>query len=160
MANFLNIGKASKYIGRSPSYLRQLEQTGALIPDEYTAGGHRRYSLETLDQFLSSLSTQGVCLTFLGIPDTDFPADYKHRLLPRLNQILMAMGFMAIEDFTPSIYEGGFYSLLPKLLTRVTGPDVTALAFANHQVLPAEAFSAVMETCLAHSVRVHFLSLQ
>lgn len=160
MTNFLNIGKASKYIGRSPSYLRQLEQTGALIPDEHTAGGHRRYSLATLDQFLSSISTQGVCLTFLGIPDTDFPADYRKTLQPRLNQTLMGMGFMALEDFTPSIYEGGFYSLLPKLLARVTDPDVTALAFANHQVLPSEAFPAVMEICLAHAVRVHFLSLQ
>lgn len=160
MTDSLNIGKASKYIGRSPSYLRQLEQSGVLLPDEHTAGGHRRYSLATLDQFLSSISTQGVCLTFLGIPDADFPAEYRKKLQPRLNQILMGMGFIALEDFTPSIYEGGFYSALPKILTRATDPDVTAIAFANHQVLPLEAFSAVMETCLAHSVRVHFLSLQ
>jgi hypothetical protein len=120
MTNSLHIGKASKYIGQSPSNPRQLEQTGAPNPDTYTAGGHRRYSFKTIDQLLSSSSTRDSCLTFLRIPDTDFPADDKNRLLARLNQVLIGMCLSACEDYTPSIYEGGLYTLLPKLLTRVT----------------------------------------
>lgn len=158
MKNLINIGKAAKYVGRSPSYLRQLEESGVLLPDEHTSGGHRRYSVESLNQFLESLEGRGVCGVFLGVPDLDFPASHAVSLRSKLYQRLMGMGFVGLEDLTPTIYEGGFYSVFPRLLEHIGRADVTGIAISSHEVIPAEALLPLLNSCSVHGVDVHFVS--
>lgn len=160
MSVFVSISKASKYLGKSSSYLRHLEATGVLIPDEYTSGGHRRYSMDTLKRFAEALEGTGVCGVFLGLPDLDFPAGHEKQLRSRMYQKLMGMGFVGLEDLTPSIYDGGFYTNLPKILSFIARPDVTGLAVSNQEVIPTDAFQAVMNTCSVFNVQLHLLMVR
>ena len=50
---FVSIGEAAKVLGVSISTLRRWEQQGNCKPEHRTAGGHRRYSLESLRCFIS-----------------------------------------------------------------------------------------------------------
>lgn len=160
MPNFVSISKASKYLGKSPSYLRHLEEQGVLIPDEHTSGGHRRYSLETLNRFLEALEGSGVCGVFLGMPDLDFPSGHADQLRSRMYQKLMGMGFVGLEDITPSIYDGSFYSNGPRLMEFISRPDVAGLAIPNHEVIPQEALAMLLNTCSVFNVQVHLLMLK
>lgn len=160
MQNLISISKASKYLGKSASYLRQLEENGVLIPTEYTTGGHRRYSIEALDQFQKAMESSGVCGVFLGIPDLDFPASHADQMRAKLYQRLMGMGFVGLEDVTPTIYDGNFYSVLPKLLTFATRNDVTCIAVSSAEVIPQESLSTLLFTCARFDVQVLFSNLR
>jgi excisionase family DNA binding protein len=51
---FFNVSEAAAHIGVSAASLRKWSDQG-LVPVYRTPGGQRRYSLEDLDQFMSSL---------------------------------------------------------------------------------------------------------
>ena len=51
----VSIGHAARLIGVSVCTLRRWEREGYLIPSFRTAGQHRRYLLETLEQLFSSV---------------------------------------------------------------------------------------------------------
>ncbi len=51
---FLNVGRAAAYLGVSAASLRKWSNDG-LVPVYRTPGGQRRYSVEDLDQFMSSM---------------------------------------------------------------------------------------------------------
>ena len=54
----LNVGRAAAYLGVSAASLRKGSNDG-LVPVYRTPGGQRRYSVEDLDQFMSSMREPG-----------------------------------------------------------------------------------------------------
>ena len=160
MDTTVSIGKAAQYVGRSPSYLRLLDESGVLAPDSKTSGGHRRYSVASLDQFLASLASTGVCLVYLGIPDLDFPSPHTQKLRERCFQSLVAMGFVGLEDVTPPATEGDFYKILPALISNFSKPGVSRIAISHSECIPMEAQSTLLSTAAAFGVQVLFLNLK
>jgi putative resolvase len=55
---YLSRGKAAKFLGCHPNTLRRWEETGELIPDRLTDGGHARYSHRLLRAFQKRHSTR------------------------------------------------------------------------------------------------------
>jgi putative resolvase len=49
--HYLSRGKAARFLGCHPNTLRRWEETGELVPDHITAGGHTRYSRRLLRAF-------------------------------------------------------------------------------------------------------------
>lgn len=49
----LGASEAAKYLGVSLPTLKKIEREGRLLPF-HTPGGHRRYSIEMLDEYLES----------------------------------------------------------------------------------------------------------
>jgi putative resolvase len=56
--HYLSRGKAAKFLNCHPNTLRRWEETGELIPDHATSGGHARYSHRLLRAFQKRHSTQ------------------------------------------------------------------------------------------------------
>ncbi|MEO8092128.1 MAG: helix-turn-helix domain-containing protein [bacterium] len=54
----LNVGRAAAYLGVSAASLRKWSNDG-LVPVYRTPGGQRRYAVEDLDQFMSSMREHG-----------------------------------------------------------------------------------------------------
>lgn len=48
MKKLLSIGEAAKALGVTTTTMRNWDKNGMLHPDEYTSGGDRRYSIDTL----------------------------------------------------------------------------------------------------------------
>jgi putative resolvase len=55
---YLSRGKAAKFLGCHPNTLRRWEETGELVPDHVTPGGHTRYSHRLLRAFKKRHSTR------------------------------------------------------------------------------------------------------
>jgi excisionase family DNA binding protein len=53
-ARLLNVGRAAAYLGVSAASLRKWSNEG-LVPVYRTPGGQRRYSVDHLDEFMSSM---------------------------------------------------------------------------------------------------------
>jgi len=51
MKKLLSIGEAAKALGVTTTTMRNWDKNGMLHPDEYTRGGDRRYSIDTLRNF-------------------------------------------------------------------------------------------------------------
>jgi len=49
----MTVRQAAEYLGVSPVTLRKMEKGGELVPPR-TPGGHRRYSLEVLEEYAQS----------------------------------------------------------------------------------------------------------
>jgi putative resolvase len=54
---YLSRGKAAKFLGCHPNTLRRWEESGELVPDHVTDGGHARYSHRLLRAFQKRHST-------------------------------------------------------------------------------------------------------
>lgn len=154
-----SIGKAARYLGKSPSYLRLLDTHNILKPSERTNGGHRRYTRSALDSFQSNVSKEGVCLYYRGIPDNDYPASLGEDLLQRGYQQLMGMGLLALEDATAPAFTKDFFSYLPDLLRQIDRADVTRLAISHVEIIPSEALATLCQCCAAVGIQVYFLNL-
>lgn len=50
---WLTVSEAAKYLGLSLPTLKKIEKEGNLVPFR-TPGGHRRYTVEILDEYLAS----------------------------------------------------------------------------------------------------------
>lgn len=77
----LTIGQAATYLGCSPTHLRELEQSGILVPDQRTSGGHRRYSLERLEQYKREGFTATGAVCCYGDPSSKELERNKSRVL-------------------------------------------------------------------------------
>jgi putative resolvase len=55
---YLSRGKAARFLGCHPNTLRRWEETGELVPDGTTDGGHARYSHRLLRAFQKRRSTK------------------------------------------------------------------------------------------------------
>ena len=55
---YLSRAKAAKFLGCHPNTLRRWEETGELVPDHATSGGHARYSHRLLRAFQKRHSTR------------------------------------------------------------------------------------------------------
>lgn len=52
MQTFIKIGEAARLLGVSTSTLGRWQDTGVLIPAQIFPSGHRRYSLEQVEEFI------------------------------------------------------------------------------------------------------------
>ena len=59
MGKLLKMGEAAQYINVSQDCLRKWDRANKLKPLK-TAGGHRRYSTDVLDEFLGVIETLGI----------------------------------------------------------------------------------------------------
>ena len=50
---WLTVKEAARYLGVSLPTLKKIEEEGKLVPF-HTPGGHRRYTVEILDEYLAS----------------------------------------------------------------------------------------------------------
>ena len=50
---WLTVNEAARYLGISLPTLKKIEKEGNLVPFR-TPGGHRRYTIEILDEYLAS----------------------------------------------------------------------------------------------------------
>ena len=50
---FVSISQAAQILGVCPKTLRRWHHKNSFCPDHYTSGGHRRYSLTTLNAYLN-----------------------------------------------------------------------------------------------------------
>ena len=75
MGKILKIGEAAEYLNVSIDTLRKWDKSNKLKPLE-TAGGHRRYDTDTLDEFLGKKKkdlevTQIICATYARVSSND-----------------------------------------------------------------------------------------
>lgn len=70
----LRAKEAARYLGISVATLRRMEKSGVLSPYR-TLGGHRRYSIEMLEEYLENSRTH----TSLGRAQTEGPRVGKPR---------------------------------------------------------------------------------
>lgn len=54
MQTFIKIGEAARLLGVSTSTLGRWQDTGVLIPAQIFPSGHRRYSLEQVEEFIKT----------------------------------------------------------------------------------------------------------
>lgn len=63
----LNARQAAEYLGISLSTLRRVEREGNLVPFR-TPGGHRRYRINMLDEYLEL--SRGICKSTKSLSNT------------------------------------------------------------------------------------------
>ncbi len=78
---YLSIGQASIMLGISVSTIRRWEQLKKLLPTFRTSGGHRRYSLTDLKQYLGiSVSDKKKVIAYARVSSSDQKEDLKRQV--------------------------------------------------------------------------------
>ena len=83
----ISIGQASNMMGISITTLRRWDSSGEFTPDFLTVGGHRRYSISKIKEFLGDFveHSKKKVIAYARVSSSDQKEDLKRQIL-RLKQ--------------------------------------------------------------------------
>ena len=154
----VSVGQASEILGVAVSTLRRWEVEGRLRPAFRTCGGHRRYSLLTLNQICGKSSPeQRKVVAYARVSSHDQKADLE-RQKQRLEQHCQEVGYANLELLT-DLGSGLNYQKksFRKLLKMIALGQVSTLVLMHKDRLLRFGADIVFELCKLNQTEVVIL---
>ena len=154
----VSVGQASENLGVAVSTLRRWEVEGRLRPAFRTCGGHRRYSLLTLNQICGKSSPeQRKVVAYARVSSHDQKADLE-RQKQRLEQHCQEAGYANLEILT-DLGSGLNYQKksFRKLLKMIALGQVSTLVLMHKDRLLRFGADIIFELCKLNQTEVVIL---
>ena len=154
----VSVGQASELLGVAVSTLRRWEADGRLRPAFRTCGGHRRYSLLSLNQICGKSSPeQRKVVAYARVSSHDQKADLE-RQKQRLEQHCQEVGYANLELLT-DLGSGLNYQKksFRKLLKMIALGQVSTLVLMHKDRLLRFGADIVFELCKLNQTEVVIL---
>ena len=158
MLKMLSVGQAALFLGVCVKTMHRWEESGALLPDWRTPGGHRRYEMSSLTCWMDDVSKeQRGTVLYARVSSHDQKEDLE-RQQELLKSAAKAKGFAdvhEIKDIGSGINFGkkGFLALL-KLLFK---GKIQRIVVTHRDRLMRFGFSLIEQICTFMNVQIEVL---
>ena len=155
----ISIGKAAKMLGVTTTTMRNMHQSGEIVPCHVTAGGTRYYSIEQLNALINSQSKENANKKVIGYCRVSTPSqkDDLQTQVENVRTYMYAKGysFEIIED----IGSGINYNKkgLKELISKITNHEVSKIVILYKDRLVRFGYEMIEYLCEINNVEIEII---